>query len=437
MHKQDAIKAVWEAIDRDHDYVVDLTRQMVKIPSVNPKFYADIEQNREAEVQKYLQTKLEAIGFSCEQWDVFPSRPNLIGSRAGNEEKSLILCGHVDTVPIGETKEWRFDPFGGHIEEGKLYGRGSLDMKGGLAACVAASQAIAQIGIELEGRLSIHAVVDEEAGGFGAIDAVAKGHLAQTVLVAEPTWGDIMPCEGGLHWVRVTIKGQQGHAGWRFNEIWPQSHTPERIQPGINAIELATRFLVALRDYESIRCRTSYHPLMPPGLNTINPGVLRAGAGIGEDGLPIIMANPAIIPDIAVLDLDFKFLPNERSEQVRAEFEAFVHHFCQQDRWLREHPITLDWGLAGIYFPPMDTPVTHPLVAALTRYKQQIGSVFRIRGFEAVCDGAHYAGSGVPGVIYGPTGDGLHGIDEFVTILSLVEVTKIIAAAAIDHCGVK
>jgi acetylornithine deacetylase len=437
MQNNDAVRAVWETIDANPDYVVNLTRDLVRIPSVNPKFVENPKQNNEPAVQKRLQQELEQLGFACEQWDVFPGRPNLVGSMPGNEEKSLILCGHVDTVPIGDEGKWTVDPFGAEIKDGRIYGRGAIDMKSGVAACVAAYAAIRKAGLTLDGRLSLHAVVDEEAGGFGAMDAVAKGKLAKTVLVAEPTWGNILPCEGGLHWVRLTIKGRQGHAGWRFNEVWPQPHTPGRIQPGVNAVELATRFLNALRDYESIRCRTTYHPLVPPGLNTISPGVLRVGAGLGPDGLPMVMTNPAIIPDVAVLDLDFKFLPNESPEEVRAEFEAFIHHFCQQDRWLRDNPIDINWALADLYFPPMDTSVDHPIVQSLVSHKTALNKPFEVRGFEAVCDAAHYAGAGVAGVIYGPSGDGLHGLDEYVDIDSLIEATKIIAATTIDWCGIK
>lgn len=435
--QQDAITKVWDVIDANPEYVVELTRDIVSIPSVNPKFFADPAQNREADVQKHLQGELESIGLECEQWDVFPGRPNLVATVAGSEERSLILCGHIDTVPIGDEGKWNVKPFGGEVKDGKLYGRGSLDMKGGVAACVAAYAAIRRAGIELDGRLSIHSVVDEEAGGFGAMDAVEKGKLAKAILVAEPTWGNILPCEGGLVWLRVTITGRQGHSGWRFNEIFPQRQTSDRILPAVNAMELMTRFLNALRDYESIQCRTTYHPLVPPGLNTINPGVLRVGAGLGADGLPMVMTNPAIIPDVAVLDLDLKFLPNEKYEDIRAEFDAFVHHFCQQDRWLRENPITVDWQLGGLYFPPMDTAIEHPIVASLAKHKTALGRPFDIRGFEAVCDAAHYAGAGAAGVIYGPTGDGLHGLDEFVTVDSLVEATKVIAAMTIDWCGTR
>jgi acetylornithine deacetylase/succinyl-diaminopimelate desuccinylase family protein len=435
--KETAIEKVWKLLDEEADYVVKLTQDIVRIPSVNPRFVTDAEQNREAAVQDRLQQETEALGFKSDRWEVFPDRPNLVADLPGDEDKSLILCGHVDVVPIGERSEWTVEPFGGQIADGKLYGRGAVDMKSGVAACIAAARALNKAGVDLQGRLSIHTVVDEEAGGFGAMDAVAKGKLAKAAIVAEPTWGDVIPSEGGLFWTRVTIKGRQGHAGLRFNEVWPQRDLPGRTLPGVNAVELSTRFLAAMREFESIRCRTSYHPLVPPGLNTINPGVIRGGAGLGEDGLPIILTNPAIIPDVVVIDLDYKFLPNEDPAEVKKEFESFVHHFCQQDRWLREHPITVDWDYSGLYFPPMDTDANHPVIQSLVARKTMLGKAPVIKGFEAVTDAAHYAGAGVASVIFGPSGDGFHGYDEYVEIASLQEATKTIAAAIIDWCDVR
>ncbi|MDP7196521.1 MAG: M20/M25/M40 family metallo-hydrolase, partial [SAR202 cluster bacterium] len=302
---------------------------------------------------------------------------------------------------------------------------------------IAAARAIRLAGIELEGRLSIHSVVDEETGGSGAIDAVKKGHLAKTILVPEPTWGDIICAEGGLEWVRITIPGRSAHAGWRFNEIWPQHHTSDRLVPGVNAIELANRFLNALRNFERDRCRNTYHPLSPLGLATINPGVIRGGVGKGKDGLPIIMSNPAMVPDIVTLDLDYKFLPNERQKDIRKEFEEFVHNFSQADPWLKENPIKVQWELGGLYFPPMDTPIDHPLIQSLIKHNQKNISSPTIKAFEAVADVSHYAGAGVAGSMYGSTGDGFHGIDEYVEIQSMINTTEIIAKVMIDICGIK
>jgi len=424
-------------LNQEKDFLINLTQQIVKIPSVNPKLENNPDLNKEPEVQDVLEKVLRKEGFTIDRWDVFENRPNIVANKSGKDERSLILCGHVDVVPTGNQSAWSVDPFGGEIKDGKLFGRGSLDMKSGLTAAIAAARAIRLAGIELEGRLSIHSVVDEETGGSGAIDAVKKGHLAKTILVPEPTWGDIICAEGGLEWVRITIPGRSAHAGWRFNEIWPQHHTSDRLVPGVNAIELANRFLNALRNFERDRCRNTYHPLSPLGLATINPGVIRGGVGKGKDGLPIIMSNPAMVPDIVTLDLDYKFLPNERQKDIRKEFEEFVHNFSQADPWLKENPIKVQWELGGLYFPPMDTPIDHPLIQSLIKHNQKNISSPTIKAFEAVADVSHYAGAGVAGSMYGSTGDGFHGIDEYVEIQSMINTTEIIAKVMIDICGIK
>ncbi|TGR27810.1 MULTISPECIES: ArgE/DapE family deacylase [unclassified Mesorhizobium] len=434
---QTIIDAAQAEIEADRDWLIGLVRDMVRIPSVNPKFEANPAINREADVQALLEPILKHDGFKTEQWDALPGRPNLVGEWAGSEDRSLILCGHIDVVPVGEMKDWSVDPFGGEITDGRLYGRGAVDMKGGVAACVAAAHAIRKAGITLQGRLAIHSVVDEEAGGFGAMDAVKKGKLAKAVLVAEPTWGDVLPVEGGLEWARVTIRGRNAHSALRYNEIYPQRHDKGRLKPGVNAIEIAARFIAAVRQYELDRTRAKSHPLLPVGMNTINIGVMHGGTGLGEHGLPTVMTNPAIIPDVAVLDLDMKFLPDENSSEYRRDFEEFVHHFAEADAWLRDNPPVIQWELGGLHFPPMNTPVDHPLVRSLMKRKAAIGKTPKASGFVAVCDAAHYAGAGVDGVIFGPSGDGFHGANEYVEVESVVETAKVIAASVIDWCGVR
>lgn len=433
----DHTQKVWDLIDAETDYVTELTQELVRIPSVNPKFEVADGINRESDVQDVIQGHLEGMGFGTDRWEVFDDRPNVIGNWEGSEDRSLLLCGHIDVVPVGNQANWNYDPFGAEIDNGRIYGRGSVDMKAGVASCIAAAHFIKKAGITLDGRLSIHSVVDEEAGGFGAIDAVKRGHLAKGAIIAEPTWGTVYPAEGGLEWVRVTLFGRSGHAGMRYNDIFPQRHTENRILPAINAVELANRFLTALADFERNRCRTKDHPLSQPGLNTINPGVIHAGVGLGEDGLPFIRTNPAMTADRAVIDLDYKFLPNETTAEVRAEFESFVHHFAQMDPWMREHPPTVQWELANLHFEPMDTPVDHPLVQSVLSHHTYFDGSPEIRAFDAVTDAAHYAGAGIPSLIYGASGDGFHGDNEFVDIQSLIRSTKVIAAAVIDHCGVK
>ncbi len=433
-----AAEAVLAELRRDADFLTGLTRDLVRIPTVNPKFEVDPTINREAELQRHLRGVLDAIGMETEARDVFPERPNLTGRFPGSDARAMILCGHVDVVPVGDRSAWTVDPFGAEIRGNRLYGRGSIDMKSGLAATVAVARAIRRAGITLDGRLEIHAVVDEEAGGFGARDLVRRGAHAAGLIVTEPTWGAILPAEGGLEWVRVTIRGRNAHSGWRYNEIVPQPDTPGRLLPGVNALELATRFVTAVQHLErDWTTRKPAHPLLPPGSNHIHPGVMVCGSGLGADGMPRLLANPAMIPDVAVIDYDLKFLPNETSADIRRDFEAFVAAFAAQDSWLRDHPPTVQWDLYGLHFPPLNTPVDHPLTQAVVAARRSLGLSSEVTGFIAVCDAAHYAGAGIPGVIHGPGGDGLHGADEYVDLDSLRAVAETLAVAVVDWCGVR
>ena len=328
----EAIAAVQAELEREEEFLVDLTQQLVRIPTVNPKFEAHVSLNHEADLQHYLRMMLDDFGMRTENYDVFPGRANLIGTLPGGEARSLILCGHVDVVPVGDRRKWSFDPFGGEISDRRLYGRGALDMKSGLAAGVAVARAIARAGVVLDGRLELHAVVDGEAGGSGARDLVERGRHAAGLILMEPTWQALMPAGSGYEWVRVTFRGRSAHAAWRYNEIFPQPDAPERLEPGVNALTIAARFVTAVQELErDWTTRKPAHPLLPPGANTIHPGVMVCGAGTTATGLPQLLTNPAIVPDVAVIDFHIMFLPNETSEQIREEFEAFVDAFAAQD----------------------------------------------------------------------------------------------------------
>jgi acetylornithine deacetylase/succinyl-diaminopimelate desuccinylase family protein len=430
-----AAEKVVQRIEGDRDFVIELAQDLVRIPSVNPKFQVGEGINREADVQRLVASHLEAVGMTTDSYDVFPERPNVYGYRGGTAENSLIINGHVDVVPAGDTSAWSVDPFAAEMGDGKIYGRGAYDMKSGVAAATAAAKGLHDCGIELKGRFEIHSVVDEESGGFGTKDLVKRGRLASAAIIAEPTEGQIMTSGGGLEWVRVTIRGRSAHAGWYYNDIYPQPPKPDRRESGVNAAELAARFVLAVGQLErDWGYRKPAHPLLPPGINTINPGVVQVGSGLGDDGLPTIMGNPAMTPDVAVVDFDFKFLPTETSQQVRKEFEEFVHHWSMQDTWLREHPPIVEWDLAGLHFPPFDTPADHPLVEAVERQRTALDKTAEVTGFVAVCDGVHYSGAGVTPLIYGPSGAGAHGADEWVEVESIVDTAKVFAAAAIDYC---
>ncbi|MDE2949227.1 MAG: ArgE/DapE family deacylase [Chloroflexota bacterium] len=428
---------VYRRLDAMRDDIIKLTRDLVAFKSVNPRFMPDPEYSQEKEVQDYLESRLKALGLDIARWEAEARRPNLVARRRGRGGgRSLAFNGHIDVVPIGDRDGWNYDPWGGDIVDGKLYGRGTVDMKAGLAAFIAASEAIIKSGIVLNGDLELHIVVDEEAGGFaGTRDLIKRGYRADGVIVAEPTSGYIDAAEGGLSWLRVTIRGRAAHAGWRFAQIYPQAGPNAENAQGVNAIEKGVKFLAAVRELEREWARDRHHPLMPPGITTINPGVMVGGVGLGEDGLPKITSNPAMIPDVCVIDFDFKYLPTERFEEVRAEFEAFTAAFARTDPWLRDHPPTLQWHLSNIDFPPFSTPSDHPLIEAVRDTHRQLGIETVLTGKRAVTDAAFYAGAGMTPIILGPAGAGLHGDNEFVELDSLIETAKVFAGLVLRWCG--
>ena len=130
-------RKVWAHIDENKDVVVDLTRELVQIPSANPKFHADEKLNRESDAQNLVQSTLEVAGFDTDRWEVFPSCPNMIGEWQGADDKSLILCSHIDVVPVGDESAWNRAPFGGQIENGCIWAAGQLTwLTGGSAGFV-------------------------------------------------------------------------------------------------------------------------------------------------------------------------------------------------------------------------------------------------------------------------------------------------------------
>jgi acetylornithine deacetylase/succinyl-diaminopimelate desuccinylase-like protein len=231
--------------------------------------------------------------------------------------------------------------------------------------------------------------------------------------------------------------GRSAHAGWRYAQIYPQGRADAPESHGVNAIEKGMKFLQAVRELEREWALYKHHPLLPPGITTINPGVIAGGVGLGANGLPLVTTNPAMIPDVCVIDFDFKFLPTETFEEVQQEFEAFVEAFAKTDPWLKAHPPRLEWHLAGIHFPPVSTATDHPLVQVIQETRESLGLTHTLSGFVAVTDAAFYAGAGVTPVIYGPAGAGLHSEDEYVEVASLTETAKVYAAVILRWCGVQ
>lgn len=423
--------------DAHSDEVVEVTQNLIAIPSVNPKFDPEASPGGEASVQDYIAQFLNQLGMEPTVYSVSDDRPNLFTPLDPDAARSIAFNGHVDVVPAGDEKSWSFPPFGGAISNGRVYGRGAMDMKGGIASSLLALKALHEVGFALDGRVGMHTVIDEEAGGFGTRDLLSHmGFAPDGVIVAEPSNEELQIAAGGLDWVRVTIRGRSGHAGWRFAEIYPQPFdSAERdAESSINAIDLASNFLQAVNRLENHWAATKVHPLLPPGITTISPGVIRGGSGLDDQGLPTLFNNPAVIPDSVAVDFDLKFLPGE-DNSVRKEFENFVSTWAQQHPWTSKNPPIVKWELANLRFPSMDTPLESPLVASLSKSIEDGGNSPRITGFPAVADSAFYSAAGSAAVIHGPEGAGIHGPDEWVSIESLKRVSRNLSLTALSFLG--
>ena len=426
-----------EAAESRQTRLVELTRALVAHRSENPKLLAgeeaqDVAAAAERTCQDLLERELAALGMEIDRFDALPGRPDLVGTLRGvGGGRSLILNGHIDVVPAGDHGAWPHPPFGGELEGGRLWGRGTCDMKGGIACGVVALELLADLGVELKGDLIFQAVVDEETGGPGTRAALARGHVADAAIVLEPTAGEIVTVEGGLEWLRIVVRGQTGHSAARYRSIHAGGQGS-----AVSAIEKALKLLAAIGELERHWGNTKVHPLMPRGITTINPGVIAGGSGGGRDGMPNGMLAYSNFSDYCALGLSLKYLPNERGEEVKAEFEQFVARFAETDPWLREHPPEIEWGVAGVSFRPSEVASDHPLVETCAGAFRQLVGEPRLGGFEAVSDLAWLAEAGVPAVLYGPGNVAqAHSSAEYVDVSELVDVCGVVALAVAAWCG--
>src|SRR5262249_52651131 len=175
------------------------------------------------------------------------------------------------------------------------------------------------------------------------------GSTADAAIVVEPTELKILPVEGGLEWLRVVVRGRSGHSANRYRTV----HAGGR-GTAVNAIEKTAKILAAVQELERHWGNTKRHPLLPAGITTINPGVMIGGTGGGHDGMPNVLTAVSTFPDYCSLELSLKYLPSEKTAEVRSAFEEYVARVAATDPWLRENPPEIEWGIRGVSFPPAE-----------------------------------------------------------------------------------
>lgn len=407
-------------IEENDFFINKLFDDLISIKSINPKFIENPSDSETELLQDLIEQFFKDNDVNTDRWEVYPNQSNVIGIISGkSQNNSLILNGHIDVVPPGNISNWESDPFDPKRINGKVFGRGTGDMKSGVLCNILVAKFIKDMKIDLNYDLQFHVVVDEEGGGAGTRAALEKGYKGAAVIVTEPTNEEILPVEGGLQWVRVKLKGHSAHAGWRYEHIYPGDNKSN----GVNVIDKAVLLLNAIKELEREWGRDKFHPLLPPGIATINPGVMLAGVG-EKDGFPEEFKNPATIPDYCSIDFDLKYLPTEKTEDIKAEFEKFISNFSNNDSWLRNNPPIIEWGLYGVDFAPVNTDLDHQLVKILKSSRDEFNLNSKLNGMVAVTDAAFYSEYNIPSVIYGPISDKFHGPNEYVEWESVTNVLK-------------
>lgn len=427
-------RAILEAVAARRDALVDLTRALVGCRSDsqsedNPEFEAEATR-----CQDIVGTWLADLGASVERWQEPPRYPVVAGKLAGTGGgRSLAFNGHIDVVPVGDAAAWNHDPWAGEIADGRLWGRGATDMKGGVACALVAMQALRDSGIPLAGDIWAHVVADEEVVGQSTRNLLRKLPAVDAVVVAEPTDLAIMPVEGGLVHFRIEIDGRESHAGNRYMSIHAGGQGD---RAGVNAIEKGLTIAAALQDLERQWGNLRHHPMLPAGFNSIMPGIIAGGPGGGVDGKLVTVSNPGTAPNYCAIEYNVWYLPGESFDDIRAEIEEYVRTLCRLDPWLREHPPRFTWKLRNIFFPPAETAPDHPVIASLTNALEAIGQPATITAFTAASELAWYAEVGIPGAIFGPGRIAqAHSANEYVEVDHLFAACAAMALCAAAWCG--
>jgi acetylornithine deacetylase len=385
----------------------------------------------------YVGDFLAALGFELDGWDVgpsatFPAHPLIVARLPGSGGgRSIAFNAHVDVVPVGDRSSWSQDPFGGAVVDGRLYGRGATDMKGGLAAAMWAAKVALEQGLRPRGDIVFHVVSDEEVVGNSTREIVERSPACDVTVSVEPTELRLCAAEGGLVHFRIEVEGMEAHASTRYLSVHAGGNGG-----GVNAIEKTIKLIVALQELERRWADTKSHPILPAGYDTLSPGIIVGGPGGGSDGRLNLFSNAGTAPNYCSVEYNMWWYPDESYEDVRAEVEEAVAAVARADPWLREHPPKLTWKLGSIYFPPLDLSLDHPAVTTLAGCLSEVGLDATPAGFGAATDLAWYGERRLPGIICGPGRLAqCHVVDEYLDTEQLLRASQVYAQMLVDWCA--
>lgn len=416
------IEKVNSWIESNEDLIIQFLQDIIRVPSVT---------GNEGPIQEFISKYIAAMGMkvdvfvpSLEELRKHPAfvevsqgyegRPNVVGTLKGSGGgRSLLFNGHVDVIPEGAQDNWVHGSWSGDIEDGKMYGRGTSDMKSGVAAMTMAIKAIGESGIKLKGDIIAEYVMDEELSGNGTLACVMKGYRADGGICCETSSMCVNPGSIGRIWFEIKVKGKAAGIQRRYE--------------GINAIDMGYLVTKAVSEFEKTRVNKIRHPLYPDIMGSI-PCMI----GMFESG-----TYNSAFPDSCLLKGSMATVPGEDSSQVKAEFAKFIQEKTSDNPWLKENPPEVTF--TGYFAEPSSIPVDSPIVQTLCKnFEDIMQKKPTINGRQGAADIRFMNQYGnTPTVIFGPgKTEQMHANNEWVELKDYINSIKILAETIIEWCGV-
>jgi succinyl-diaminopimelate desuccinylase len=393
---EDIKAAVLNRIDESRNEAVELLVKLVQADSSNPP----------GDTRKAADVIVKAAGSFTENCKIISKEdvaPNIFITLNPGKKPQLLYNGHLDTVPPGDDSHWEVGPFSGEIRNNSVFGRGALDMKGGVAAMMMAAKALSQERAPLKGSLVLNFVSDEEVGAIrGTQFLMDNNHYSpDMVVVGEPTLSNrISLCEKGIVIMGLTVKGRAAHASMPWL--------------GVNAIDKTVKILYAINSKVGEKLKDR-----PTGVltqSTINVGKIQGGMAFN------------IVPEICETQIDRRILPSETVESAVAEIQQVIDELKKEDP---EIDATLSCYGAAL---PFNTNPSEYICRKARETLEELHIPVEPVGFAAVCDGRIFADKGIPTIIIGPglAAETVHGLNEYLEIDEYIQAIKVYALLAIN-----
>ncbi len=423
-------RRVLEFIDRDKENIIGYLKKLIGFRTITPQENERAMGDDYKDFQNFIRSTLEEMGFDVDMWEIdaseldsFPgsgvlkdrdlsNMPVLAGKlEGGGKGRSLILNGHYDVVPTGIIDNWSHPPFDAEIEDNKIFGRGSNDMKGGVAAIIHALKAIQQAGIALNGDVIVETAPDEEQTSMGTLSCCQRGYTADAAIIPEPTDMKVLVAVRGSVYGKITVLGRAGHAEM------PQ---PDWTEGGaVNAISKAAKIIAALDELndEWKMSPEKQHKYLAPDI--IVPTVIHGGEW------------PVTYPEKVEITFGSMFIPTTK-HKIK-EIEAKLKSVADSDSWLKEHPPKLE--IEGWLYGA-EVKEDEPIVDIGREALRDLGIEPELRGYGTLTDSVHLINClKIPTISIGPDIKTAHMADECVDVDELMNTVKVLALCIMRWCG--